>query len=130
MIFAEREIITRRYTLYLQEVEELDSALDIQVWINNYRHIFSKYGREDIDKIKWVIPHQPNIHILREISKKTNIPFTKFVVTLDKFGNTAGATIPMALDVIKDQINDGDLILMAAVGAGMTGGTILIEWKS
>ena len=52
LIFAEREIITRRYTLYLQEVEELDSALDIQVWINNYRHIFSKYGREDIDKIK------------------------------------------------------------------------------
>jgi 3-oxoacyl-[acyl-carrier-protein] synthase-3 len=88
------------------------------------------YFREDIDNIKWVIPHQPNIHILREISKKTNIPFTKFVVTLDKFGNTAGATIPMALDVIKDQINDGDLILMAAVGAGMTGGTILIEWKS
>jgi hypothetical protein len=52
LIFAEREIITRRYTLYLQEVEELDSTLDIQVWINNYRHIFSKYGREDIDKIK------------------------------------------------------------------------------
>lgn len=52
LIFAEREIITRRYTLYLQEVEELDGALDIQVWINNYRHIFSKYGREDIDKIK------------------------------------------------------------------------------
>ena len=52
LIFAEREIITRRYTLYLQEVEELDNALDIQVWINNYRHIFSKYGREDIDKIK------------------------------------------------------------------------------
>ena len=52
LIFAEREIITRRYTLYLQEVEELNSALDIQLWINNYRHIFSKYGREDIDKIK------------------------------------------------------------------------------
>ena len=55
LIFAEREIITRRYTLYLQEVEELDSALDIQIWINNYRHIFSKYGREDIDKIKILI---------------------------------------------------------------------------
>jgi hypothetical protein len=52
LIFAEREIITRRYTLYLQEVEELDSALGIQLWINNHRHIFSKYGREDIDKIK------------------------------------------------------------------------------
>jgi hypothetical protein len=52
LIFEEREIITRRYTLYLQEVEELDSALDIKLWINNYRHIFSKYGRDDIDKIK------------------------------------------------------------------------------
>ena len=52
LIFEEREIITRRYTLYLQEVEELDSAFDIRLWISNYRHIFSKYGREDIDKIK------------------------------------------------------------------------------
>ena len=52
IIFIEREIITRKYTLYLQEVEELNSAFDIQIWINNYRHIFSKYGREDIDKIK------------------------------------------------------------------------------
>jgi hypothetical protein len=52
IIFIEREIITRRYTLYLQEVEELNSAFDIQLWINNYRYIFSKYGREDIDKIK------------------------------------------------------------------------------
>ena len=52
MIFAEREIITRRYTLYLQEIEELNSAFDIQLWISNYRHIFSKYGRDDIDKIK------------------------------------------------------------------------------
>jgi hypothetical protein len=52
LIFAEREIITRRYTLYLEEVEELDSAFYIKLWINNYRHIFSKHGREDIDKIK------------------------------------------------------------------------------
>jgi hypothetical protein len=52
LIFAEREIITRRYTLYLQEIEELNSAFDIQLWISNYRHIFSKYGRDDIDKIK------------------------------------------------------------------------------
>ena len=52
LIFAEREIITRRYTLYLKEVEELNNAFDIQLWINNYRHIFSKYGRDDIDKIK------------------------------------------------------------------------------
>jgi hypothetical protein len=52
LIFAEREIITRRYTLYLQEIEELNNAFDIQLWISNYRHIFSKYGRDDIDKIK------------------------------------------------------------------------------
>jgi hypothetical protein len=52
LIFAERDIITRRYTLYLKEVEQLNNVLDIQLWINNYRHIFSKYGRDDIDKIK------------------------------------------------------------------------------
>ena len=50
-IFAEREIIKRRYTLYLEEVKQLNSSLDIQIWINNYRYIFTKYGKEDIDKL-------------------------------------------------------------------------------
>ena len=52
IIFAERDIITRRYTLYLEEVEQLNSIFDIQIWINNYRHIFSKYGKEDIDELE------------------------------------------------------------------------------
>jgi|688.fasta_scaffold1073404_1 hypothetical protein len=51
IIFAEREIIKRRYTLYLEEVKQLNSSLDIQIWINNYRYIFTKYGKEDIDKL-------------------------------------------------------------------------------
>jgi hypothetical protein len=51
IIFAEREIIKRKYILYLEEVEQLNSSLDIQIWINNYRYIFTKYGKEDIDKL-------------------------------------------------------------------------------
>ena len=51
IIFAEREIIKRRYTLYLEEVEQLNSSWDILIWINNYRYIFTKYGKEDIDKL-------------------------------------------------------------------------------
>ena len=51
IIFAEREIIKRRYTLYLEEVEQLNSSLEIQIWVNNYRHIFTKYGKEDLDKL-------------------------------------------------------------------------------
>jgi len=51
IIFAEREIIKRRYTLYLEEVDALNNKLDIKIWINNYRYIFTKYGRDDIDKL-------------------------------------------------------------------------------
>ena len=80
--------------------------------------------------IKIVIPHQPNIKILKEVSRRTNIPVDKVQICLDKIGNTAGASIPIALDwAARDKkIQTGDLILMTAVGSGMTWGSIIMKW--
>jgi len=55
IIFEERHLITRRYTLYLKEVTLLNDEFDIRVWVNNYRHIFSKYGKDDIDKLNIIL---------------------------------------------------------------------------
>ena len=77
-----------------------------------------------------VLPHQPNINILKKVSEDTNIPVDKVQICLDKIGNTAGASVPIALDwALRDgKIATGDLVLMTAVGSGMTWGTAIMRW--
>ena len=81
----------------------------------------------DIDH---VIPHQPSVRILREISKKTNIPWNKFHTNMDRYANTAGASIPLVLDEVhkSQKLNRGDLILMIGVGSGWTWGAQILRW--
>ena len=55
IIFAEKDMIRRRYTLYIEDIEKLKNKQDIKIWINNYRYIFTKYGREDIDKYTFML---------------------------------------------------------------------------
>ena len=80
--------------------------------------------------VKIVLPHQPNINILKKVSEDTKIPVEKVQICLDKIGNTAGASVPIALDwaLRDDKIKPGDLVLMTAVGSGMTWGTAIMRW--
>lgn len=79
--------------------------------------------------IKLVIPHQANINIIKEISNKVGISFDKFIVNLDRYGNTAAASILIGLDeaVSSIKINDGDLILTVGFGGGLSWGANLIS---
>lgn len=120
--------------------------------VEDGRHYFDMVGRKifefatkalptSIDKvikrnnitppeIEIVIPHQPNINILKSVAEATSIPIEKVQICLDKIGNTAGASVPIALDwAVRDgKISDGDLVLMTAVGSGMTWGTAIMRW--
>jgi len=51
ILFSEKEILNYKYESYVEEVVSLESILDIKIWINKYRYILTKYGREDIDKL-------------------------------------------------------------------------------
>jgi 3-oxoacyl-[acyl-carrier-protein] synthase III len=88
--------------------------------------------RNDIatSEVEIVLPHQPNINILKKVAEETNIPVEKVQICLDTIGNTAGASVPIALDwAIRDRkIATGDLVLMTAVGSGMTWGTAIMRW--
>jgi 3-oxoacyl-[acyl-carrier-protein] synthase-3 len=77
-----------------------------------------------------VLPHQPNINILKKVAKETNIPVENVQICLDKIGNTAGASVPIALDwaMKAGKICQGDIVLMTAVGSGMTWGTAVMRW--
>lgn len=82
------------------------------------------------DDIDWVVPHQANKRILNGTARKLGLPPERIVVTIDHHANTSAASIPLALDVaVRDgRIQDGQLILMEAMGGGMTWGAGLVRW--
>ncbi len=84
----------------------------------------------DIADIDWLVPHQANKRILDGTAKKLGIEPERVVVTVDRHANTSAASIPLALDdAVKDgRILPGHLILMEAMGGGMTWGSALVRW--
>ena len=77
-----------------------------------------------IESVDWVVPHQPSHNVLKETAKKLGIPEEKIYFNMKRYGNTAGASVPMALyDGIKTgKIKKGDNIILAAIGSGWTYG--------
>ncbi|NQU61220.1 MAG: ketoacyl-ACP synthase III [Rhodospirillales bacterium] len=82
---------------------------------------------EDID---WLVPHQANKRILDGTARKLGLPVEKMVVTVDRHANTSAASIPLALDeAVRDgRIKRGDLVLMEAMGGGLTWGAAMVRW--
>ena len=82
---------------------------------------------EDID---WLVPHQANKRILDGTARKLRLPQERMVVTVERHANTSAASIPLALDeAVKDgRIKRGELVLMEAMGGGLTWGAILVRW--
>lgn len=82
------------------------------------------------NEIDWYIPHQANKRILDGTAKKIGIGEDKVVVTVDQHGNTSAASIPLALNTAYEdgRIEEGNLILMEAMGGGFTWGAVLARW--
>jgi 3-oxoacyl-[acyl-carrier-protein] synthase-3 len=85
----------------------------------------------DISEIKMLFPHQPNINILKKVSEDINLPIEKVKIVLQKYGNVASASIPIALDeaIKENEIKEGDKILLSSIGSGWAWGSILIQYK-
>ncbi|MDV7338644.1 beta-ketoacyl-ACP synthase III [Terasakiella sp. A23] len=82
------------------------------------------------DDIDWIVPHQANKRILDGTAKKLKISADKVVVTVDQHANTSAASIPLALDAaVRDgRIKRGDLLILEAMGGGLTWGSALVRW--
>ncbi len=82
-----------------------------------------------IDAVDWFVPHQANQRILDGVARKLGIAPEKVVSTVARHGNTSAASVPLALDVaIQDgRIQSGQLVLMEALGGGLTWGAILVR---
>jgi 3-oxoacyl-[acyl-carrier-protein] synthase-3 len=82
------------------------------------------------DDLALVVPHQANLRIIRAMQQRLGIDDSKVLVNIDRFGNTTAGTIPLGLcDAVgQGRLKKGDLVLIAAVGAGYTTAGILLRW--
>jgi len=85
-----------------------------------------------VDDISWIVPHQPSIRILEKTAEVLDIPVDKVVLNMTNNANTAGASIPMALDKIykENKIKNNDILVLPAVGSGWTWGVAIIKYKT
>ncbi|PCI38825.1 MAG: 3-oxoacyl-ACP synthase, partial [Rhodospirillaceae bacterium] len=83
--------------------------------------------KSDLD---WLVPHQANKRILDSTAKKLGMNPDQVVITVDKHANTSAASVPLALDTaVRDgRIQKGQLVLMEAMGGGLTWGAALVRW--
>jgi 3-oxoacyl-[acyl-carrier-protein] synthase-3 len=102
----------------------------VKVIPQSIKNILKNYNI-NIGDVDMIIPHQPNINILKTIAKELEIPMIKVKTVMDVYANIAGASIPIALDdaVKKDEIKKGDTIVLTAIGSGWTWGSTIIKWN-
>ena len=139
------EILTAGYTACSNVFNENPAGVD-PLWYAHMdgREVF-KFATKNVIKslkkvmeennitqedIKYFIPHQANVRIVEVISKKLDIPFEKFYMNIERFGNTSSASIPIALSELDEKglLERGDQIILTGFGGGMTWGTMLITW--
>jgi 3-oxoacyl-[acyl-carrier-protein] synthase-3 len=102
-----------------------------RVLVYSAEQVLAECGKtvEDVDVY---IPHQANKRIIDHAADKLGIPRDKTVVNVDRYGNTSSGSIPLALTDARAEgrLQDGALILMTGMGAGLTWGSALIEWTN
>ncbi|HVU44743.1 MAG TPA: beta-ketoacyl-ACP synthase III [Terracidiphilus sp.] len=77
------------------------------------------------------IPHQANKRIITATAERLGMDPERVIINIEKYGNTSAGTIPLAMETAVEQgkLKKGDLVLLAAVGAGFTVGTVLLRWE-
>lgn len=106
--------------VFRQAVQHLSEVVDEALHAN---HLTAA----DID---WLVPHQANSRIIDAIGRKLGLSVNKIVVTIDHHANTSAASIPLALEAAVDdrRIKPGHLVLMEALGGGLSWGASLVRW--
>jgi 3-oxoacyl-[acyl-carrier-protein] synthase-3 len=83
-----------------------------------------------IDQVQWIIPHQANIRIIQAAARGLKLPMERFIVNLERYGNTSTASIPIAMveAVECGKIKPGEKLVMVGFGGGLTWGALAAEW--
>jgi 3-oxoacyl-[acyl-carrier-protein] synthase-3 len=83
-----------------------------------------------IEDVNWIVPHQANIRIIDAAARGLKLPMEKFIVNIERYGNTSTASIPIATveAIEKGQIKSGDKLVFVGFGGGLTWGAVTAEW--
>ena len=96
--------------------------------VKNVRELLEKSG-EKLENIKYIVPHQSNLKIIKAIANRLGISIDKLFINIDKIGNTFCASIPIALEEMQQNklLNKGDKIILLGYGGGLNTGSVLIQ---
>ena len=124
-IFNENEVLDPTIIMHGQETFKFA----VTEMTNHVANLTAQLGITPAD-LAFIVPHQANKRIIAFAMKKLGLPEEKFVVNIERYGNTAAASVPMALDelVRSGKLNRGDLILLSAFGGGLSSGGCVIRW--
>lgn len=81
------------------------------------------------DDVTWLVPHQANKRIISATARRMGLDEDKVMVNIGKYGNTTAATIPLCLYDWKDQLEEGDNLILSAFGGGLTWGALYMKWR-
>lgn len=83
-----------------------------------------------INDVDVLIPHQPSVNILKVTADRLALPFEKVILNMDRYANTAGASVAIALDDANrsGRLHHGAIVVLATVGSGWTWGAAVIRW--
>ncbi len=117
----------------LHYLNMIEASLSFRVAVKGFTEsirLAVESNKIEIEDISWFIPHQANIRMFQNISKSLKIPFDRFYLTLQKYGNISSASCAIALDeAVRDgSIQDKDLVCLPVFGGGLTWGSALIQW--
>ena len=96
--------------------------------VKNVKELLKK-SQINIDDIKYIIPHQSNLKIMKSIANKLKIDDKKIFTNIENVGNTFCASIPIALDEMfeKHLLKKGNKVILLGYGGGLNTGSILME---
>jgi len=114
---------------YLKQNGKVVFKFAVSQMVESVQVLLQQNGLSTAD-VAAVVPHQANQRILDAVAERLGVPHERVVSVLACYGNTTGATLPLALDaaVAAASIKPGYLVVFTAVGAGFTSGATLVRW--
>lgn len=115
----------KKHTTWMNGPEIFKFATKIMPFV--FEEAINKAGLS-VEQIDWFVPHQANLRIISSAAKKFNVEMDRFIVTLQKYGNTSASSIPIAVDdcLKNGKIKKGETLAMAAFGGGLTYASAII----
>ncbi|HEX6406961.1 MAG TPA: beta-ketoacyl-ACP synthase III [Gemmatimonadales bacterium] len=120
-------VTTRQH--YLKQNGKVVFKFAVSQMVESVQVVLQRNGLTPAD-VALLVPHQANQRILDAVGERLGLSSERVASVLACYGNTTGATLPLALDaaVRKGKLKRGDLMVFAAVGAGFTAGATLVRW--